>query len=80
MKHESIVESESEELLTAAPVDSVTIRLVRKIKLAEYESIDIDISVHSYQKDGEKFGETFERVFDFVDNKLAEKVDIVEGN
>lgn len=52
----------------------VKVGLGYTINLGNFQSLRIDVEVQDSKRDGENVNEAFERVYDFVENKLAEKV------
>jgi hypothetical protein len=52
----------------------VTVGLGYTLNLGNFQSLRIDLSVTDNKRDGENTGEAFERVYKFVEDKLAEKV------
>jgi hypothetical protein len=52
----------------------VKVGLGYTLNLGNFQSLRIDIEVSDSKRDSENTGEAFERVYDFVENKLAEKV------
>jgi len=65
--------------LLSSDTDAVRIRMARLINLGDFNNLTIDITVVSSKKDGENMGETFDRVFGFVESRLLEKAELVEG-
>lgn len=47
------------------------------INMGNYESLRIDIGLEDDQRDGESVKDAHERVFNFVNRRLQEKVSIV---
>ena len=52
----------------------VTVGLGYTLNLGNFQSLRIDISITDNKRDGENTNEAFERVYKFVEEKLAEKV------
>lgn len=52
----------------------VTVGLGYTLNLGNFQSLRIDLSVTDNKRNGENTNEAFERVYAFVENKLAEKV------
>jgi Ethanolamine utilization protein EutJ (predicted chaperonin) len=52
----------------------VTVGLGYTLNLGNFQSLRIDISIADNKRDGETANEAFERVYKFVEEKLAEKV------
>jgi hypothetical protein len=52
----------------------VTVTLGYTLNLGNFQSLRIDIAVSDSKRDGENTDQAFERVYSFVENKLAEKV------
>jgi len=52
----------------------VTVGLGYTLNLGNFQSLRIDLSVSDSKRNGETTGEAFERVYAFVEAKLAEKV------
>jgi methyl coenzyme M reductase subunit D len=52
----------------------VTVGLGYTLNLGNFQSLRIDISITDNKRDGENTNEAFERVYAFVESKLAEKV------
>lgn len=55
----------------------VSVGLSYKINMGNYESLGIDIGVVDYARDGESVKTAHERVFNFVNRRLQEKVSAV---
>ena len=51
----------------------VTVGLGYTLNLGNFQSLRIDLSVTDNKREGENTNEAFERVYSFVENKLAEK-------
>lgn len=67
------------ELKTNPPTHTVEVALGYTVNMQDYESARIDIKVSSPPRDGENVHETFNRVYGFVEAKLAEKVSEQRG-
>lgn len=52
----------------------VGVTLGYTLNLGNFQSLRIDLSVTDNKREGENTSEAFERVYSFVENKLAEKV------
>jgi hypothetical protein len=52
----------------------VTVGLGYTLNLGNFQSLRIDLSVSDNKRNGETTGEAFERVYAFVEQRLAEKV------
>lgn len=52
----------------------VTVTLGYTLNLGNFQSLRIDLGVEDSRRDGENINEAFERVYKFVEEKLAEKV------
>jgi methyl coenzyme M reductase subunit D len=52
----------------------VTVTLGYTLNLGNFQSLRIDLGVEDSRRDGENINEAFERVYGFVEAKLAEKV------
>jgi hypothetical protein len=52
----------------------VTVGLGYTLNLGNFQSLRIDISITDNKREGETANEAFERVYKFVEEKLAEKV------
>lgn len=52
----------------------VTVGLGYTLNLGNFQSLRIDISITDNKRDGENTNEAFDRVYSFVETKLAEKV------
>lgn len=52
----------------------VTVGLGYTLNLGNFQSLRIDLSVTDSKRDGENTNDAFERVYKFVEDKLAEKV------
>jgi hypothetical protein len=52
----------------------VKVGLGYTLNLGNFQSLRIDLEVSDSKRDSENTGEAFERVYEFVENKLADKV------
>lgn len=52
----------------------VRVGLGYTLNLGNFQSLRIDLEVADSKRDGETTGDAFERVYAFVEDKLAEKV------
>lgn len=52
----------------------VTVGLGYTLNLGNFQSLRIDISIADNKREGENTNDAFERVYKFVEEKLAEKV------
>lgn len=52
----------------------VTVSLGYTLNLGNFQSLRLDIGVEDAKREGENTNEAFERVYSFVEDKLAEKV------
>lgn len=52
----------------------VNVGLGYTLNLGNFQSLRIDLSVTDNKRDGETTNDAFERVYSFVETKLAEKV------
>ena len=52
----------------------VTVGLGYTLNLGNFQSLRIDLSVSDSKREGENTTDAFERVYKFVEEKLAEKV------
>jgi hypothetical protein len=52
----------------------VRVALGYTLNLGNFQSLRIDLEVSDSKRDSENTSEAFERVYEFVENKLAEKV------
>lgn len=52
----------------------VTVGLGYTLNLGNFQSLRIDLQVQDNKREGENTNEAFERVYKFVEDKLAEKV------
>jgi hypothetical protein len=52
----------------------VSVTLGYTLNLGNFQSLRIDLGVVDSKREGENTGEAFERVYKFVEDKLAEKI------
>ena len=52
----------------------VTVALGYTLNLGNFESLRVDFGITDSRRDGENISDAFERVYGFVEDKLAEKV------
>jgi hypothetical protein len=52
----------------------VTVGLGYTLNLGNFQSLRIDLSISDSKREGENTADAFERVYKFVEEKLAEKV------
>lgn len=52
----------------------VTVSLGYTLNVGNFQSLRIDLGIEDSRRDGENINDAFERVYEFVENKLAEKV------
>jgi hypothetical protein len=52
----------------------VTVSLGYTLNLGNFQSLRIDLGVEDSKREGENIGDAFNRVYDFVEEKLTEKV------
>jgi hypothetical protein len=57
----------------------VTVTLGYTLNLGNFESLRVDLGVIDSRRDGESVEQAFERVYDFVEGKLTEKVREAKG-
>lgn len=57
---------------------NVKVELSFTRNLGNYESIKINIGIEDFQRDGEHIDEATNRVYNFVEKKLMEKVNEIE--
>lgn len=55
-------------------ITKVTVSLGYTLNLGNFQSLRIDLGVEDSKRDGENTAEAFERVYNFVEDKLSEKV------
>jgi hypothetical protein len=52
----------------------VSVGLGYTLNLGNFQSLRLDLSITDSKRDGENTNEAFERVYKFVEEKLAEKI------
>jgi hypothetical protein len=52
----------------------INVTLGYTLNLGNFQSLRIDLGIEDSRKDGETIKEAFDRVYDFVEQKLTEKV------
>jgi len=52
----------------------INVTLGYTYNLGNFQSLRLDLGVIDSKKDGENINDAFERVYNFVENKLAEKL------
>lgn len=52
----------------------VNVSLGYTLNLGNFQSLRIDLGIIDSKRDGENVSEAFERVYSFVESKLAEKI------
>ena len=52
----------------------VTVTLGYTLNLGNFESLRVDLGIVDSRRDGETVDQAFERVYEFVETKLGEKV------
>jgi hypothetical protein len=52
----------------------VSVTLGYTLNLGNFQSLRLDLGVVDSKREGENSGEAFERVYKFVEDKLAEKI------
>jgi hypothetical protein len=52
----------------------VNVALGYTLNLGNFQSLRIDIGIQDSKRDGETTGDAFDRVYKFVETKLAEKI------
>lgn len=52
----------------------VTVALGYTLNVGNFQSLRIDLGIEDSRREGENIAEAFDRVYEFVENKLAEKV------
>ncbi len=57
----------------------VTVTLGYTLNLGNFESLRVDLGIIDSRRDGENIEQAFERVYEFVENKLSEKVREAKG-
>ena len=55
-------------------ITKVKVGLGYTLNLGNFQSLRIDLEVTDNKRDGENINEAFERVYSFVEDKLADKV------
>ena len=58
---------------------NVKVELQFTRNLGNYESLKVSIGIEDYQRQNENIDEATNRVYDFVENKLMEKVNEIEA-
>jgi hypothetical protein len=58
---------------------NVRIELQFTRNLGNYESLKVSVGVEDFKRDTESIDEATNRVYDFVENKLMEKVNEIES-
>jgi hypothetical protein len=53
----------------------VNVALGYTLNLGNFQSLRIDLGVEDSRREGENIQEAFERVYDFVESKLVEKIE-----
>lgn len=48
--------------------------------LGNYESVHVDVGIEDYVREKESVDSAFERIYSYVENKLAEKVREIEDD
>jgi hypothetical protein len=48
--------------------------------LGNYESVHVDVGIEDYVRDSESVDSAFERIYQYVETKLAEKVREIEAD
>jgi hypothetical protein len=57
----------------------VTVTLGYTLNLGNFESLRVDLGVVDSRRDGETVDDAFERVYEFVETKLSDKVREAKG-
>ena len=57
----------------------VTVTLGYTLNLGNFESLRVDLGIVDSRRDGENIEQAFERVYEFVEAKLGEKVKEAKG-
>lgn len=57
----------------------VTVTLGYTLNLGNFESLRVDLGITDSRRDGENIEQAFERVYEFVEAKLGEKVKEAKG-
>lgn len=52
----------------------ITVALGYTLNLGNFQSLRVDLGIEDSRREGETVSEAFERVYEFVEAKLAEKV------
>jgi hypothetical protein len=52
----------------------INVTLGYTLNLGNFQSLRLDLGVIDNRKEGENISDAFERVYSFVENKLAEKI------
>lgn len=52
----------------------VTVALGYTLNVGNFQSLRIDLGIEDSRREGENINEAFERVYEFVENKLGEKI------
>ena len=52
----------------------VSVALGYTLNVGNFQSLRIDLGIEDSRRDGENISEAFERVYEFVETKLTEKV------
>jgi len=52
----------------------INVTLGYTLNLGNFQSLRLDLGVVDNRKEGENISDAFERVYSFVENKLAEKI------
>lgn len=52
----------------------VTVSLGYTLNVGNFQSLRIDLGIEDSRRDGENIQEAFDRVYEFVEQKLADKV------
>ena len=52
----------------------INVTLGYTLNLGNFQSLRIDLGIEDSRRDGETINEAFDRVYDFVETKLTEKV------
>lgn len=52
----------------------VTVSLGYTLNVGNFQSLRIDLGIEDTRREGENINEAFERVYEFVESKLTEKV------
>lgn len=52
----------------------VTVALGYTLNVGNFQSLRIDLGIEDSRRDGENINDAFERVYEFVESKLTEKV------